>query len=200
MLPDPQTLTFSGPTTTTGAYDLDEPAARSWQVPNDFRHGIRHLTRGVNVVTVGDEHGEDCGITTTGVCALSMEPPTLVICIRRRSRLGTQLPRTKRFCVNVLSSRQRAIAEAFTGRRGVPVDRFNHGRWTKGRSGSPVLTDALASFECEVDLLYGYPNHLIVVGSVLHVERTAKLEDPLIYTGGQLSSLVPSGVPMAAPA
>lgn len=199
MLTGTQTLTFPAPTPTE-SYDRDEQAARSWQVPNDFRHGIRHLTRGVNVVTASDEHGEDCGVTTTGVCALSMEPPTLVVCIRRRSRLGTQLPRTRRFCVNVLSSRQRAIAEAFTGRKGVAVDRFNHGRWTTGRGGSPVLVDALASFECEVDLLYGYPNHLIVVGSVQHVERTAELADPLIYTGGQLSSLVPSGIPLAAPA
>ncbi|MPY78856.1 MAG: hypothetical protein GEV04_10205, partial [Actinophytocola sp.] len=187
-----ETHTLASPGSTTNVYDLDERADGAWQVPDDFRHGLRHLTRGVVVLTTSDAHGERYGVTTTGVCALSMEPPTLVVCIRRRSTLGTQLPRTRRFCVNVLSSRQRDIAEAFSGRRGVPSDRFKHGDWTTGADGTPVLAQALASFECEVDLLYGYPNHLIVVGSVQHVDEAAEQDDPLVYASGQLSSLVPS--------
>lgn len=191
MLAETPTLAPSG--STTDRYDLDEQTTESWQIPHDFRHGIRHLTRGVAVLTTSDDHGERYGVTTTGVCALSMEPPTLVVCVRRRSTLGTQLPRTRRFCVNVLSWRQRGIAEVFAGRRGVAVDRFKHGDWTTGATGSPVLAQALAAFECDVDLLYGYPNHLIVVGSVRQVEQAAEQDDPLVYASGQLSSLVPSG-------
>lgn len=187
MLADTQTLPSPG-STTTDIYDLDAP----WQVPDDFRDGIRHLTRGVAVLTSADEQGERYGVTTTGVCALSMDPPTLVVCVRRRSPLGAQLPRTRRFCVNVLSSRHRAIAETFAGRRGVPADKFNHGEWATGTTGLPVLTEALAAFECDVDLLYGYPNHLIVVGAVRHVQQTSEQDDPLVYASGQLSSLVPS--------
>ncbi|GAA5125816.1 flavin reductase family protein [Haloechinothrix salitolerans] len=191
MLADTHTL--ASPVSTTDVYDFDEQSAESWQVPHDFRHGIRSLTRGVTVLTTSDNQGERYGVTTTGVCALSMDPPTLVVCVRRRSTLGAQLPRTRRFCVNVLSWRQRDIAEVFAGQRGVAVDRFKHGEWTTGVHGSPVLTDALASFECEVDLLYGYPNHLIVVGSVRQVEEAREQDDPLVYASGQLSSLVPSG-------
>jgi flavin reductase (DIM6/NTAB) family NADH-FMN oxidoreductase RutF len=144
-------------------------------------------------VTCVDHHGDRFGVTTTGVCALSMEPPTLVVCIRRRSTLGRNLPSTRRFCVNVLSSRQGKVAEAFAGLRG--VDRFSNGHWVAGANGSPVLTGALASFECEVDLLYGYPDHLI---TVQHGEQSAVHDDPLVYAAGQLSSLVPPNVAMAA--
>ncbi|MQA61393.1 MAG: hypothetical protein GEU86_07820 [Actinophytocola sp.] len=194
VLADPQALTYPAPN--TDGYDLDEPSAQAWQASNDFRNGISHLTRGVAVVTSIDHHGERFGVTTTGVCALSMEPPTLVVCIRRRSKLGRNLPSTRRFCVNVLSSQQRDVAEAFAGLRG--VDRFSNGRWIAGVNGSPVLSGALASFECEVDLLYGYPNHLITVGSVQHVAQAAEHDDPLVYAAGQLSSLVPPDLAMAA--
>lgn len=191
------THTLASPGSTTDVHELDEQTEESWQLPHDFRHGIRNLTRGVTVLTTSTDHGERYGVTATGVCALSMDPPTLVVCVRRRSTLGTQLPRTRRFCVNVLSWRQRDIAEAFAGQRGVAVDRFKHGDWATGTAGSPVLTTALASFECDVDLLYGYPNHLIVVGSVRQVEQATEQDDPLVYVSGQLSSLVPSD-PVAA--
>lgn len=162
-----------------------------------FRLGIGNLVRGVAVVTSRDEDGEMYGVTTTGVSVLSVEPPTLVVCVRRRSKLGTQLPRTRRFCVNVLSSRQRTVAEAFAGRRGLPIDKFKHGDWKTGGTGSPVLTGALASFECEVDLLYGYPDHLIVVGHVSEVVLSPEPLDPLVYSSGRLSSLAPSGTASA---
>jgi flavin reductase (DIM6/NTAB) family NADH-FMN oxidoreductase RutF len=196
MLADPQTLTFPGSTTITNGDNLDKPATQACQAADDFRNGITHLTRGVAVVTSVDHHGERYGVTTTGVCALGMEPPTLVVCIRRRSRLGRTLPSTRRFCVNVLSSQQSKIAEAFAGLRG--VDRFSFGRWDAGASGSPVLDGALASFECEIDLLYGYPDHLITVGSVRHVAQAAEHDDPLVYAAGQLSSLAPPDIAMAA--
>lgn len=190
MLVDAQPLVAPRPTTT----DMTEPhdvAAPPWRPSDDFRHGIGQLTRGVAVLTTSDEHGERYGVTTTGVSVLSIEPATLVVCVRRRSKLGTQLPRTRRFGVNLLTGRQQNVAEAFAGRRGLPADRFNHGRWTVGFTGSPILADALAAFECEVDLLYGYPNHMIVVGSVRHVALPAEPLDPLVYASGQLSSLTP---------
>jgi flavin reductase (DIM6/NTAB) family NADH-FMN oxidoreductase RutF len=190
VLVDTQPLVAPHPST-TDVPELDDMASPPWRLPDDFRHGISQLTRGVAVLTTSDEHGERYGVTTTGVSVLSVEPPTLVVCVRRRSKLGTQLPRTRRFGVNVLTGRQHNVAEAFAGRLGLPTDRFNHGRWTVGRTGSPILADALTAFECEVDLLYGYPNHMIVVGSVRHVALPAEPLNPLVYASGQLSSLTP---------
>lgn len=197
MLADIQSPAPPEPTD-TDIHGFDQRAGHGQQLPSDFTHGIRHLTRSVTVLTSSDEHGERYGATTTGVCALSTEPPTLVVCLRRRSRLGSQLPRTRNFCVNVLSAGQRTVAEAFAGRRGVDVDRFNHGEWKTADNGSPMLANALASFECEVDLIYGYPNHLIVIANVGHVGQIAEHSDPLVYASGQLSSLVPSEVAVAS--
>ncbi|MGH3948382.1 MAG: flavin reductase family protein [Pseudonocardiaceae bacterium] len=198
MLVDSPTLAFPGLLTDSPTDTGTDMADQSWQTPQAFRQGIAHLAGGVTVVTSCDDDGARFGVTTTSVCALSMDPPTLVACIRRRSKLGRNLGRTRRFCVNVLSCRQRAVAEAFAGTRGVEQDRFRHGRWAPGVTGLPVLEDTLASFECAIDLVYGYPNHLIVIGSVQNVVRTAEAADPLVYVSRKFTHVDQFGAAMAA--
>jgi flavin reductase (DIM6/NTAB) family NADH-FMN oxidoreductase RutF len=148
----------------TSVEDRVEPSP--WTAAR-FQQGIQHLVNGVTVVTSADD-GVWYGITTTSVCTLSADPPTLIACVRRQSRIGQQLGRTRRFCVNLLSQEQRPVAEAFTGPH---VDGFQHGQWVCGTTGCPVLEDALASFECGIDLMYGYSSHIVIIGSVLQVRQ-----------------------------
>lgn len=193
MLADSPTLSLAAlPTDQTGADGTFDSADLPLQTAMDFSQGLQHLARGVTVVTTSDDDGEWYGVTTTSVCALSVDPPTLVACVRRRSRIGTQLGRTGRFCVNVLSQRQRRVAEVFAGLRGVDVDRFRHGTWAAGTTGSPVLEGARATFECAVDLIYGYPNHLVVIGSVRNSASATDPDEPLIYLSQRFGGVTPS--------
>jgi flavin reductase (DIM6/NTAB) family NADH-FMN oxidoreductase RutF len=180
VLVDSQRLALAGPAYPAGTTDVEDHVDVSVWTTVRFRNGIQHLAGGVAVVTSGDDDGAWYGVTTTSVCALSVDPPRLVVCVRRRSRIGQQLGRTRRFCVNLLSEEQRTVAEAFAGRRGLEVDPFRHGRWVTGATGSPVLEDGLASFECGVDLMYGYPTYIVVIGSVEQVTYCAKPGDPLV--------------------
>lgn len=149
-------------------------------LPQRFKEGIEYLAGGVTVVTSSDDTGARFGLTTTSVCSLSTQPPAMVACIERSSKLGRDLGRTQRFCVNVLSSEQRSIAEAFAGACDAGATRFRNGTWVAGVTGSPVLANALVSFECTIDLLYGYPDHLIAVGGVQSVNRAPHGGDPLV--------------------
>lgn len=136
--------------------------------PDDFGQRAHLLSGNVSVVTSNDD-GEWFGMTSASVCALSSDPPTLVACLGRRSRLGRELGRTRRFCVNVLGPDQLGIAEAFTDPLAPAAEQFIDVSWRPGATGTPVLAQALAAFECEVDMIYGYPQDLFVVGSVRHV-------------------------------
>ena len=52
-------------------------------------------------------------------------------------------------CVNVLAPGHQALSAVFGGK--TPMDeRFGAGRWSAGPSGSPVLEDAAASFDCRI--------------------------------------------------
>ena len=190
VLVDSQRLALTGPVATGGLTDLEDQEEPAPLVAARFRQGIQHLAGGVTVVTSGDDDGVWYGVTTTSVCTLSADPPTLIACVRRRSRIGRQLGRTRRFCVNLLSQEQRAVADAFAVQRSLDTDRFRHGQWAAGTTGSPVLMDGLASFECGVDLIYGYPNHVVVIGSVQQARHAADPASPLVSVAGQFGQVM----------
>lgn len=188
VLVDSQRLAPAGPVATAGLTDVEDQTEPLTAVR--FRQGIQYLAGGVTVVTSGDDDGAWYGVTTTSVCALSVDPPTLIACVRRRSPIGQQLGRTRRFCVNLLSQEQRTVAEAFALRRSLDADRFRHGQWACGTTGSPVLMDGLASFECGVDLIYGYPSDVVVIGSVQQVRHAADPAGPLVSVAGQFGQVM----------
>lgn len=197
MLVDSPTLPVSG-LATTGIGIRDREDADNLRTSHEFQQGIQHLASGVTVVTSSDDDGHWYGVTSTSVCPMGVDLPTLVVCIGRRSRIGRELGRTRRFCVNILSREQRPVAEAFAGACGVEADRFRHGHWSSGTTGSPVLADALSSIECTVDLVYGYPDHLVVIGSTQHVANGADGAEPLVYVSRRYGHVRSSGIGIAS--
>lgn len=165
------------------------PAKQPTDLCHEFDRGVHNLAGGVTVITSCDEQGARTGVTSTAVCPLGTEPPSLLVCFPRQTGLGRLLPRTKQFCVNALSRRQEDIAEAFADP--THLDRFDFGQWTSGTEGAPVLECALASFECSVDLLYAYPKHVIVVGRVRSVVRTPDPTGPLVCSTDRFGNLTP---------
>ena len=85
-----------------------------------------------------------------------------------------------RFAVNVLG---RDI-EAFVAPAAAPgSDRFAGVAWTPGRGGAALLTDALASFECEIVGEHPGGDHWIIVGRVVDLHLSPR-RDPLIFFPG----------------
>jgi flavin reductase (DIM6/NTAB) family NADH-FMN oxidoreductase RutF len=145
---------------------------------SDFRNAMRQLTGGVSVVTAG--RGRDIsGMTVTSVSSLSVDPPALIVSINRESSSWPLVKRYGFFGVNILTSDQLDIAERFTGKGGLKgVDRFAGARWLTRASGVPLLADALAAIDCEVEDIVERHSHAIIVGRVLDVTvspRTAAL-------------------------
>jgi flavin reductase (DIM6/NTAB) family NADH-FMN oxidoreductase RutF len=190
VIVDSQRLALAGPDTTTGLTTVEDQAEQCQWTATQFRQGIQFLAGGVAVVTSGDDSGAWYGVTTTSVCALGINPPTLIACVHRRSRIGHQLGLTRRFCVNLLSQDQRIVAEVFAARGGQDVECFRHGQWVCGTTGSPVLEDGLVSFECDVDLMYSYPDQVVVIGSVKHVRHGANPASPLIALAGHFGHVM----------
>ncbi|MEU6551298.1 flavin reductase family protein [Streptomyces sp. NPDC046915] len=148
---------------------------------------MRHLAGGVCVVTGADESGEPCGLTATAVCSLTADPPALVACVNKDTRLGGAIQKAPVFAVNVLSARQRPVAEAFAGLiPGVRGEaRFAYGTWWEERPGAPLLADSLAGFVCELDEVVDRSTHLLLIGLVTDVRVTAHESGPLLYVDRQ---------------
>ena len=64
------------------------------------------------------------------------------------------------------------------------ADRFARISYTPGRTGSPILEDALAFVDCETIDEHDAGDHLIVVGRVIELGYQAEGKPLLFYRGG----------------
>jgi flavin reductase (DIM6/NTAB) family NADH-FMN oxidoreductase RutF len=144
-----------------------------------FKHAMRHVPTGVTVVT-SLRDGEPRGITVNSFASVSLEPPSLLICINREARSYLFISSSRVFCVNVLAGEQRALAEHFSGK--VRERQFAEIGYAVDVTGAPVLRDAIAHFDCEVAQEYQVGSHSIIVGRVLSCN--ARPGSPLGYFNG----------------
>ena len=84
-----------------------------------FRAAMRRIAATVTIVTADD--GERYhGMTATAVTSLSMEPPSLLVCINKKAFLHDILLRAGNFCINVLHQDQAELSAAFSGAGVIP--------------------------------------------------------------------------------
>lgn len=115
----------------------------------DFRNAMSLLTSAVSVVTTTGACGH-YGFTASAVCSVTDAPPTLLVCMNKSSYLHAKFVENKVLAVNVLSAAHQEISDVFASRLDA-VERFKHGSWTALKTGAPVLADALATFDCELE-------------------------------------------------
>jgi flavin reductase (DIM6/NTAB) family NADH-FMN oxidoreductase RutF len=144
-----------------------------------FRKAMRHVATGVTVVT-SLRDGEPRGITVNALASVSLEPPSLLICINREARSYLFISTSRVFCVNVLAGEQRALAEHFSGK--VRDRQFDDVAYRIDATGAPVLEGTIAHFDCELAHEYQFGSHSILIGRVLSC--AARPGSPLGYFNG----------------
>jgi flavin reductase (DIM6/NTAB) family NADH-FMN oxidoreductase RutF len=150
--------------------------------PRSFRDALGRFATGVAFVTAAPD-GEPAGLIVNSLTSVSLEPPLVAFCPSRSSLTWKRMRRARRFGVNVLGRQH----EGFAVRATPPgANRFAGLDWEPGRGGVPLLTDALASLECEIVAEHPTGDHWIVVGRVdnLHI---SPIKDPLIFYAGAFS-------------
>jgi flavin reductase (DIM6/NTAB) family NADH-FMN oxidoreductase RutF len=151
-----------------------------------LREGLRRLAKAVVVITCRHE-GQRYAMAATAVSELSMDPPSLLICVNRTASLAVPLSQGADFCVNILHSDHEEISAACSGKvRGEA--RFAVGKWGATAEGCPILEDAQASFVCRHAQMMEYGTHHVVIGQVEAVFLQGEVS-PLIYADGRYLGL-----------
>ena len=150
------------------------------QAVDAFRFAMRRLTGAVNLVTtcVGEER---CGLSATAVCSLSLNPPRVLACINLSGRSYQAIASSRCMAINVLAARHRPLAVAFATKGCDPFAQGNE--WTRAVTGAPILADALASFDCEVEQMMVTTTHAVVIGEVRDINY-GSVGQPLLYLDG----------------
>lgn len=155
-----------------------------------FKTAMRRVPAAVTVITSAEgtlRHG----MTVTAVTSLSMDPPSLVVCLNRKTLLHDIMLLARRFCVNVLRSDQANLSAAFSG--AVPPDqRFRVGSWDVSADGISFLTSAQANVFCRKVAAIPFGSHSIFIGEVEQVRAQDPI-DPLIYQDAAYCSSIPVG-------
>jgi 3-hydroxy-9,10-secoandrosta-1,3,5(10)-triene-9,17-dione monooxygenase reductase component len=144
-----------------------------------FRDAIGRFATGVAFVTAAPD-GKATGLIVNSLTSVSLEPPLISFCPSRSSLTWSRMRRTGRFGVNLLARRHERFAIRATP---AGADRFAGLDWKPGPGGVPLLTDALASFECEIVAEHPAGDHWIIIGHVDNL-HTSPIKDPLVFFAG----------------
>jgi len=128
-----------------------------------------------------DDSGNSNAITVSSVTSISMDPPSLLICINKSSRIHDTLQIGSRFCINLLKKDQEELSNICSDEESYE-ERFNNENWDTKEI--PFLSNAQANIFCKVDKLTSYHTHTIVVGLVENANHTNEIST-LTYVDGK---------------
>jgi flavin reductase len=150
---------------------------------NDVRHEfVEAMSRVASSVWIAttDGPGGRLGLTVSAVTSVTADPPTVLICVNRKTPIESAIRESFRFVISALRADQRTTALTFAGRPrdGEPYD-FSTSSWTAAPSGVPMLSGAVAWLDCHVVATHQIGTHSIFIGRVEHAGSGAGM--PLVY-------------------
>ena len=158
---------------------------RTGSDPRTLRDALGCFATGVTVVTCLDPSGQPVGLTANSFTSVSLDPPLLLVCVKRTAGSAAALTAAGHFAVNVLQTGQQPASIRFAAKG---EDRFGATPWSPGEHGPPVLRDSLGVFECAAHAVHEGGDHHILVGEVLRASFDPTL-DPLLYFRGKYRRL-----------
>lgn len=155
------------------------------QISAAMRTGLRRLAKAVVVITCSHQ-GKRWAMAATAVCEVSLEPPSMLICVNRTASIFDPLAQGADFCINILHRSHDFISTACGGQLKGDA-RFEVGQWHCSTDGLPYLEDSQGSFFCHTIKRVDHGTHALFIGEVYDVKTNGEA-DPLIYLDGKYNS------------
>ncbi|MCS6924690.1 MAG: flavin reductase family protein [Candidatus Binatia bacterium] len=146
------------------------------------------LTTGIYVLTVstGDQHH---GMSSSWVTQVSGDPPLLMAAVDQRHFSHGLIERQGVFGLNVVGKNSKALEDYFFSSAARRPDNLAPFAYELGTTGVPLLTQAMAAFECRVVSRYPAGDHTLFVASIVtaivrqHDQPLTSLDLPYVYVG-----------------
>ena len=132
-------------------------------IQDNFRLAMRRYIYSVSIMSNKDNADNPNAITVSSVTSISMDPPSLLICINKSSRIHNSIELGSKFCINLLNNEQEDLSNICSD-EDMYDQRFKDENWNL--DSIPFLKNAQANMFCKVDKLTSYHTHTIVVGLV----------------------------------
>jgi len=141
---------------------------------------LRHdmLTHGVYVVAAQHE-GKIGGLAVAW--ATQVGTNRLLICVGQQSATRELVLASGAFGLSVLTREQLDIARRFGRGSSRKANKFEGIRYHTADTGSPLLDECAATFDCRVSAVYDHGTQKLIVGEIVAAERLKEEYEPLIY-------------------
>ena len=150
-------------------------------IKDNFRLAMRRYIYSVSIMSNKDNADNPNAITVSSVTSISMDPPSLLICINKSSRIHDTIVLGSKFCINLLNSNQQNLSNICSDEE-MYDQRFKDKNWNL--DDIPFLQNAQANIFCKVDKLTSYHTHTIVVGLVEEANYADEIST-LTYVDGE---------------
>ena len=147
---------------------------------NELGFLLRRLSVGVYVVGAAHREQRDA-FTAAWIMQVSCDPVLLALSVNPHNATYELLHASRAFTVSVLKAGQLDVARRFGTQSGRDHDKLAGVRWHAGRSGAPILDEALAFFDCEVVDRVPAGDHELVVGRVIGGRVLDAAAAPMMY-------------------
>ena len=148
---------------------------------DNFRKAMRSYIYSVSVMSSIDVKGTYNAITVSSVTSVSLDPPSLLVCINKTAGIHDSIEEGSSFCINLLNKNQEDISNLCSSFQ-EEGDRFEGYQWDL--NGIPFLKDAQANIFCTVDKLISYHTHTIDIGHVTDSKSNDEI-NTLTYVDGK---------------
>ncbi|MBJ7555986.1 flavin reductase family protein [Marinomonas spartinae] len=146
----------------------------------ELRNTFGMFATGVTAITALGENGQLVGITANSFSSLSLDPAQILWSLVLTSPNVSAFDEGKYFNVNILSQSQEGLAMQMATRS---EDKFAGVQYCLSPTGVPLLEEALATLQCQVEFTRVSGDHLLIVGRVLDFDRVEEGEPLVFYRG-----------------
>jgi len=150
-------------------------------IQDNFRLAMRRYIYSVSIMSNKDNVDNLNAITVSSVTSISMDPPSLLICINKSSRIHDSIELGSKFCINLLNNDQEDLSNICSD-EDMYDQRFKDKNWNLDNI--PFLKNAQANIFCKVDKLTSYHTHTIVIGLVEDANHADEIST-LTYVDGE---------------
>jgi flavin reductase (DIM6/NTAB) family NADH-FMN oxidoreductase RutF len=142
----------------------------------ELRHDM--LTHGVYVVCAQHE-GQRRGLAVAWATQIGTD--RILICVGKQSATREWILASQAFGLSVLTREQIDVARVFGQRSSRRADKFLAIGSHTALTGSPLLDECAATFDCKVIDVYDHGSQKLIVGQIVAAERLKEVYEPLIY-------------------
>jgi flavin reductase (NADH)/flavin reductase/chlorophenol-4-monooxygenase component 1 len=154
----------------------------------EFREALSRVASTVSIVSTDGAHGI-AGFTCSAVCSVTDEPPTIMVCVNRKSAANAVIKGNGVLCVSSLGAEQVELAQMFAGVGRVPMhERFAGPHWGVLATGSPYCKTSRVALDCRVADIREVGTHSVIFAEVLSAVHAGDGE-PLIYHSRNYATL-----------